>query len=613
MPGFEYQFVPWGSVMEPQQGKLIVDVGNKLIPGVIDHHQADSFIGCAASQIERDPELVLAHKRTFPGDDVTLIMHYEPDLDCVTSAFFALQLWSHGRLPDGAAPLARYVDLVDSGRLPPGTPLESSLHTVFLAAQQRIHERHAGGRLDLYTACVDRGFELLEYALERYRAADAKGQASRFSFHAPSLFSGSHGFRKELRFLADDYERYRADLERSEAHEAWVLSQSRTRLTPVDGLTVVDPKSTMFKYFARTDLDHSKSGRGFGLLHVIHPHALPQGDRHIISVDPEPLLSLRGLGERLEEMEIETRKRRGLRRGSKPRFPDSANDDPWYDGRGPLHRYTIVDSPRAGTLLDTETVEAVVLMDPQNPDSWQRSELLQSVWLCPRCFGESAVPGMCDQHGTERIPSIVDGYRLRRRLGAGAMGEVFEVDDLRRGRLAALKLIAQGFGGENDQAAKDKFFREARLATAQSHPNLVETYDRGEDEVVGLWLVMERLQGEDLGASIKAWFTEHEGEPYPPRRARWIIEEVCRGLHALHLRQVVHKDLKPTNVFLCRRDHGWPRVKLLDFGVSRQSGMIAGEDTVSGMVSGTPQYMPPEAFTGRVGTLNDVYALGCVL
>jgi serine/threonine protein kinase len=174
-----------------------------------------------------------------------------------------------------------------------------------------------------------------------------------------------------------------------------------------------------------------------------------------------------------------------------------------------------------------------------------------------------------------------------------------------------MKVIRKKILADPDVA--DRFLREIRLASAHVHANLVDTYDRGRDDAVGLWVVMEFLQGQDLRHALLDWQQAHPGRPFPPSATVGIFTQICRGLDALHQRGIVHCDLKPSNVFITRDDAGWPRVKLLDFGCAEQLWMLAKPDEGDVLVTGTVPYMAPEAFEGERGTGTDVYALGCML
>ena len=203
------------------------------------------------------------------------------------------------------------------------------------------------------------------------------------------------------------------------------------------------------------------------------------------------------------------------------------------------------------------------------------------------------------------IPVINPGtqilhYRVVRKLGEGGMGIVFEAEDLRLGRTVAIKLL-QNLISENAEM-RARFLREARAASALDHPNLCTIYTAEETPEGALLLVMACYRGQTLAELLaRSGALEH-------RRIMEIGRQVAAGLHAAHMSGVVHRDIKPGNVFIVQNGG----VKILDFGLSR----IADETqlTLSRQVMGTLAYMPPEQLDGNpVDHRADIWALGAVL
>ncbi len=217
----------------------------------------------------------------------------------------------------------------------------------------------------------------------------------------------------------------------------------------------------------------------------------------------------------------------------------------------------------------------------------------------------------------DHTPSpIRSRYELIGEVARGGCGAVFEAHDLRLGRLVAIKILqSRGFDGA---AAAARFARETRVAGAIHHPNVCTVTDSGVLEDGSPFFVMERLYGETLRA-------------YMARAGRLDAEEAIElavqmlsGLEAAHELGIVHRDMKPENVFLVDRDakaRNLPFVKLLDFGMCRrQSAELAvGSDdhtlTRAGSVVGTPEYMAPEQASGRrnFDLRIDLYAVGVML
>ncbi len=192
-------------------------------------------------------------------------------------------------------------------------------------------------------------------------------------------------------------------------------------------------------------------------------------------------------------------------------------------------------------------------------------------------------------------------YRLLRLLGEGGMGRVWEAEDTELHRRVALKEVRPEFG--DSPAIHDRFLREARMLAGISHDHVVVIYDAGraEDE---LFIVMELLDGEPLDR-----FLTRVG-PLPIVEAVRIAREAALGLAQLHARGLVHRDVKPGNLFL---QGPGGRVKLLDLGLARPAEAEPGF-TRSGAVVGTPNYMSPEQAAGKpVDARTDLFSLGCVL
>ncbi|HET8542200.1 MAG TPA: serine/threonine-protein kinase [Anaeromyxobacter sp.] len=205
------------------------------------------------------------------------------------------------------------------------------------------------------------------------------------------------------------------------------------------------------------------------------------------------------------------------------------------------------------------------------------------------------------------VGSALGNYELVDLLGKGAMGRVFRGRHVLLGREVAIKVLNPDLAARPEIV--DRFFREARVVNDIDHENIVEVTDFVEAPGVA-YLVMELLDGTSLRQVLKA-----KGRKYPPiARLLGIVIQVCEALEAAHGKGVVHRDLKPDNVFVVKRD-GEDFVKVLDFGIAklRDSGDDQGS-TTSGMILGTPHYMAPEQALGKsVDRLADVWAAGVVL
>ncbi len=215
-----------------------------------------------------------------------------------------------------------------------------------------------------------------------------------------------------------------------------------------------------------------------------------------------------------------------------------------------------------------------------------------------------------DEH-TVMLPSFglgsffAERYRIDTLLGSGAMGRVYAALEMYSGRRVALKILHKERLGEPETV--ERFQREAEVLASIGHPCIVEiyTFHRAGDGTP--YLAMELLEGETLKARLSS-----AGPFRDPRELQGIVDCVCSALGAAHARGIVHRDMKPDNVFLPAS--GEPRAKLVDFGLSRMQAQDANL-TQSGMILGTPRYMAPEQLrnAASVGPSVDLYSVGILI
>jgi serine/threonine-protein kinase len=199
---------------------------------------------------------------------------------------------------------------------------------------------------------------------------------------------------------------------------------------------------------------------------------------------------------------------------------------------------------------------------------------------------------------------IIGHYRLLGKVGEGGMGALYAARHLTMGHYAAIKRLLPDRAGDRTREAR--LLHEARAAAIVDHPGVVKVFDQGVLEDGSSYIVMELLRGETLAERL-----ERCGR-LDLLTALIFVRQIGRAMAAAHRSGVVHRDLKPGNLFIVAdaEVEGGERIKVLDFGIAK----LGSESTSPGYV-GTPAYMPPEQWhtAGDVDARTDVYALGCVL
>ncbi len=237
---------------------------------------------------------------------------------------------------------------------------------------------------------------------------------------------------------------------------------------------------------------------------------------------------------------------------------------------------------------------------------------------CPTC-GERFPPDykVCPRHAqplvevdaTQEDPyigaTLAESYRVEGVIAEGGMGRVYEAQHLRLpGRALAIKILHHVLA--TDSEVVSRFCREAEIAGTIEHPNVVKIYDVDRTLEGTPFIVYERLVGEDLGQRLDRVRRLSVAETVH------VLRQVCAVLAAVHARGVIHRDLKPTNLFLVG-DPERPTVKLIDFGIAKLHDPSKASQTRTGTVMGTPAYMAPEQARGaRVDARADLYAIGAI-
>jgi serine/threonine protein kinase len=203
---------------------------------------------------------------------------------------------------------------------------------------------------------------------------------------------------------------------------------------------------------------------------------------------------------------------------------------------------------------------------------------------------------------------VVGKYRVERIIGQGGMGMVVAARHTALGELFAIKLMLN-IEGVTGKQAFDRFLREARICASLKGEHVVKVQDVGELEDGRPYMVMEYLEGQDLGSLI-----EKKG-PLSVANAAAVVLQACEALAEAHRLGIIHRDIKPPNMFLIRTPNGKVRLKLLDFGISKRVGAETKALTATGAMMGSPLYMSPEQLSDprAVGPQTDIWAMGVVL
>jgi eukaryotic-like serine/threonine-protein kinase len=239
---------------------------------------------------------------------------------------------------------------------------------------------------------------------------------------------------------------------------------------------------------------------------------------------------------------------------------------------------------------------------------------------CPRCSTQFADDSkFCPVDGTATIGesnaqaaadpllgrTLGGRYRLERKLGEGGMGAVYEAEHTLLGKHVAVKVLLDAFTKQRDVLLR--FQQEARTASTIGHENIIDIADIGEEKDGRWYIVMELLKGHDLAHELRG------GGVVAPQRAASILKQICRALQAAHDKGIIHRDMKPENVFVTAHADNADFVKIMDFGISKVKQ--AHENvrlTQTGAVMGTPLYMAPEQARGDpdIDHRTDIYAVG---
>jgi len=192
-------------------------------------------------------------------------------------------------------------------------------------------------------------------------------------------------------------------------------------------------------------------------------------------------------------------------------------------------------------------------------------------------------------------------YEVLGELGQGAMGIVYKAKDPLIDRVVAVKTINLGLALDEKEEYESRFYQEAKAAGRLNHPNIVTIYDVGKSGDVA-YIAMELLEGRELRDIM------NDGGLLPVEQVLDIVAQVAQGLAYAHEHEIVHRDVKPSNIMVIRDGH----VKITDFGIARMASSAVRTQT--GMVLGSPKYMSPEQVMGKaLDQRSDIFSLGVML
>jgi len=269
-----------------------------------------------------------------------------------------------------------------------------------------------------------------------------------------------------------------------------------------------------------------------------------------------------------------------------------------------------VEIEESGCMLRGDPFCAFVIRVTGRETHASGSPLCETLVLKPGMGSEAADavdadPGLLPEEdgvADDPVPTAIGGHRILGLVGAGAMGRVYLAHDDRLDRRVAIKVMNRQRA--RDPGARQRFLREGRAAAAVEHPHVLAIHSVGEHH--GLpYIVMQLLDGQTLSALRAAAGT------VPVAEALRIGREIAEGLAAAHARGLVHRDIKPDNVFL---EGPGRSVRIIDFGLARVAAEDSAKLTVEGTLVGTPAYMPPERIGDEsLDAKSDLFGLGVVL
>ncbi len=336
-----YEFVNYGEDLSPQPDTIVLDVGMKTAPGVIDHHHPEAEPECTASLIIKYPRLVLDHLKSGLGREagqrpssLRVVTHRLPDFDALSSIFLALKLLELGKVDASMEKIAGYAKIADSASLPRDIDLAATPYSILRALFSGVKKEEE----EINKERVAEGMKFMKFLY-------SKAEEGYDILENRQLFAGIDRYERAMRKVEDDYFHYMDDFRNGQKVSLALPLAAGQGRKKVDGLIVRNPSSFLLKEWARRDVGHAPLAGGFSFLMTNFGNR-----RYILGVDPAQGIHLKGLGSLLNQREEEKRA------GVGTAFPFR-----WYEGNCPFFNYRIIDSPQDGTLLSHEEIVQILL------------------------------------------------------------------------------------------------------------------------------------------------------------------------------------------------------------------------------------------------------------
>ena len=363
MRNISYSFIPKkssaGSTEYPiENNKIYLNVGKSICAGALDHNYGgDGALNCdcTAQVICKNPHLVFAGFKSN-ASSVELVLHDDPIFDCCASAYLASKIIINGELPDGADKLAQYAAEVNSGRKKINPRQYFTPFAAVLFLNYNIWESMEGKeRNEINHAILESTLKLMETLTTNLAKGIDPDLEESLDWDTSPLMELKNDIKQ-------DYEKYLDDIKQ---HNVEILKiplfrKQMAQIDEVDAIFIDDPKSRMFKYWARSDTVNCQAKKGFALI----VHTYTDTNDIVISTDPNTPYFLPFLG---QVIEIEEAAARWKNTGSDTRITSSSgaldecqnfNPDPWSNGRS--YDYTLIKSPNGKTVLASEDIRKII-------------------------------------------------------------------------------------------------------------------------------------------------------------------------------------------------------------------------------------------------------------